>query len=1025
MVKSRVENEAFEKAWVLAKRLSEDFLSNKAHYLSSDYQESEVRKDFIDKMFVALGWDVDHNIQLDPYRQEVKIEKSSLRSRGKADYAFSLAPFFQRIRFFVEAKRPQLDIATPDNAFQAIRYSWPRRIPIAILTDFHSIHIVDSRFRPNIDSAVSRVVRSWNCAQFADREVFAEIYWLISREAVAAGSIERFAEEHLPTQNVAARQYSLFPNETREFDDDFLAKLDEWREALAIVFKHADGSLTGEQLTEVVQKTLDRLIMIRFLEDKQIEEQAIISRFGQKGRTQWADFIEASARLDQIYNGVVFKVHRILDAKTFRPETATFAQICDELTDEHSPYNFDSIPVEILGRIYERFLGKIVSERRGKVDIIEKEDVRKAGGIYYTPDYIVAYMVEQSLGRLVKGKSAKELLQLRIIDTSCGSGSFLIAAFRFLLEADLVLFRTDPSKYRKADIERRDGEPHLTMSRKREILLNCIYGVDTDPQAVEVAQLSLYLKLLDDETTNSARQQQLEMGAALLPSLANNIIEGNSLVTLDDELFSLERLRETKSLNFRETFREVFDNGGFDLLIGNPPYIKEYTNRAAFDHVRTSPYYLGKMDIWYLFACRGIDWLKKETGIIAFIATNNWVTNAGAKKLREKLNKDATIELLIDFGDFKVFRDAGIQTMILIARKTTVSLVYSFDYRRIKLKKPILADAQALLQHQEGHGLEYLYPAIDRERRAGLLTFSGADTEAILAKLQNARNFYLNGSLEIAQGIVPNIDVVSSRGIKQIPPRRRIMENIQVGDGVFVVPAGKFRSASKEEKEFLKPLFEPTDVQRYAIVKKSQRRIVYSSKSILGGRKLPQIFMDHLKSYREIMEKRRENQTGQLQYFHLHWPRDQKFFDVGPKILCVRKCEEPVFAYSEEEAYVMMAFNVIRSSRIDLLFLSGLLNSRLVRFWLKHRGKMQGNNFQLDKEPLLEIPILAPSPADQTRIARLVRRLIDGMGELSKATTASEHQRVSRMISQWDNQIQSAIEDLYGLTPDERTAIKL
>jgi adenine-specific DNA-methyltransferase len=638
--------DSFEAAWIIASRLSADFLANKSHYLSNNYQESEVRKDFIDKLFSALGWDVDHNFQLDPYRQEVKIEKSAKGERGKADYAFSLSPFFHRVRFFVEAKRPQLDIATPDNCFQAIRYSWPRRVPIAVLTDFYHIHIIDSRFRPNIGTATARVVRTWNCSQFGERESFAEIYWLLSREAVAADSIERFADEHLPAQQVAVRQYSLFPNDTREFDEDFLAKLDEWREDLAVVFKRADVGLNGEQLTEAVQKTLDRLIMVRFLEDKLIEEQPIITRFGQRGKSHWADFISASNRLDQIYNGIVFKAHPILESRNFTPEDTAFSQICDELTDEHSPYNFNAIPVEILGRIYERFLGKIVSEKRGKINIVEKESVRKAGGIYYTPDYIVAYMVEQSLGKLVAGKSANELLSLRVIDTSCGSGSFLIGVLRFLLQANVSALQSE-GKGRSKDIEIRDGELHLTMRRKREILLQCIYGVDIDPQAVEVAQLSLYLKLLEDETTFSAHQQ-IEMGAALLPSLANNIIEGNSLVTLDEEgeLFSFERLRETKSLDFKETFRDVFKAGGFDLLIGNPPYIKEYTNRDAFEFVRGSPYFLGKMDIWYLFACRGFDWLKQDTGLLAFIATNNWVTNAGARRLREKITREATIEQL-------------------------------------------------------------------------------------------------------------------------------------------------------------------------------------------------------------------------------------------------------------------------------------------------------------------------------------------------------------------------------------------
>jgi adenine-specific DNA-methyltransferase len=374
----------FEQAFSAVTNLAKTFITNKHHYVDSgSYQEAEARTDFIDKFFIALGWDVGHDRQRDPYRQEVKIEKSiPTKASGKADYAFSLAPYYSRVRFLVEAKRPQPSILSPDNCFQTIRYGWPQKVQISVLTDFNNIHILDTRFRPNIDSAVSRAIKSWNCNEFCEREKFSEIYWLLSREAVADDSIERFAEDFLPEQNRAARQYNLFPNEARDFDEDFLIKLDEWREQLAVIFKNTDTSLSSEDLTETVQRTLDRLIFTRFLEAKAIEEQPIISRFGLGSKTQWSDFVAASKRLDQIYNGTVFKTHPVIDNIKFKPESAVFAEICDELTDEHSPYNFDSIPVEILGRIYERFLGKVVLANKNKISIVEKEDVRRAGGVY-------------------------------------------------------------------------------------------------------------------------------------------------------------------------------------------------------------------------------------------------------------------------------------------------------------------------------------------------------------------------------------------------------------------------------------------------------------------------------------------------------------------------------------------------------------------------------------------------------------------------------------------------------------------
>lgn len=1014
-----------ESAWQVAKDLATKFAKSEPHYTSGAYQEAHLRTDFLNKLFIALGWDVLHDHEHDPYRQEVKIERSDQRALGRADYAFSLAPSYQRVRFLLEAKRPQADILTPDNCFQAIRYSWPLGLPLVVLSDFKSIHILDSRFKPNINSAVSRVVRTWDYHEFHDAETFAQIYWLLSREAVLDGSLERFVERFLPNEHLAARQYSLFPADQRDFDDDFLYRLDEWRAQLASAFKAARTDLTGEQLTEVVQKAIDRLVFIRFLEDKSIEPDQIISTFGTSKRTAWRDFVASSQRLDAVYNGVVFKPHPVLDSLEFNPSSSVFMSVCDELTDEHSPYHFGSIPVEILGRIYERFLGKVVEIERGRAKIVDKAEVRRAGGVFYTPSYIVDYMVESALAPKVRqAKSIDALLNLRLIDTSCGSGSFLIAAFAYLMSAALTFHRSGKGFVKQGRYEVRDGEGHLTMAFKREILTKCIFGVDIDPQAVEVAQLSLYLKLMEDETTHSARNQQLEMGAALLPSLAANIVEGNSLITLDEELFNADKLRDTKSLDFHLTFPRAFDQGGFDLVIGNPPYIKEPTNRSAFDHVRGSPYYEGKMDIWYMFASRGLDWLKTGTGTLALIATNNWTTNAGARKLRRKIICEATIEQLVDFADFKVFRDAGIQTMILIARKDRKALKYSFDYRKILAARPTLDDARSMLERRETTAVVYLTPEMARSDAQGApLTFSDDAASLLLGKIEARANFTLNGSGELAQGIVPNPDVVSARSIDLIPPARRHQERISVGDGVFVVSHRTFPNPTRAERALLKPLVEPTDVSRYLVTRPSQKWLIYSVRNKMRDDTPPGRILRHLQKYREIMEARRETQNGRLETHHLHWPRSEKFFVAGPKILAVRKCTVPTFAYTEEDAYVMMAFNVIKSDRINLKYLTAILNSEVIRFWLKHRGKMQGNNFQVDSEPLLALPIHAADRVEQDRIATLVDRVIERTQLVETASTLAEMERAQRLLNQSEEAVQAAVANLYLLSRSDRQAM--
>ena len=1007
-------DEQFEKAWLAAQALTNKFSQGLSHYLSNEYQEAEVRQDFINKFFKAIGWDVDHDIQHDPYRREVRIEKPVKKSKGRADYAFSISPHYRRVRFFVEAKRPQVNINTPDNCFQAIRYSWPKGLPIVVLTDFNYLHVIDSRFRPNINSATSRVVKSWHHSDLLDREKFAEIYYLLSRSAVANGSLDVFAEMELPPLQVAARQYTLFAGEARDFDEDFLDKLDEWRETLASVFKRARNELNGEELTECVQRTLDRLIFIRFLEDKGIEPDAIIARFGQHNKTHWRDFVAVCKRLDHTYNGVVFKSHRTLDDSDFEPDSAVFSSICDELTDEHSPYNFDSIPVEILGRIYERFLGKVVLAKRKTVEVVEKEDVRKAGGVFYTPDYIVAYMVEHSLGQQVSGKKPDDILKLRIIDTACGSGSFLIGVFSFLVH-ELAAYWRKQDKHPKGVVEVRDGETYLSLQYKRQILLNCIYGVDIDPQAVEVAQLSLYLKLLEEETTDSAHQQmQFEIGVALLPSLSRNIVMGNSLVTLEDaggDLFSMEKLHEVKSLDFKAAFPQVFRIGGFDLVIGNPPYIKEHTNRSAFDYVRNSPYYQGKMDIWYLFACRGLDLLKPESGTLAYIATNNWVTNAGAKLLREKITRDARIEQLIDFGDYKVFRDAGIQTMILIARRSSKPERYIFDYRKLEGNKRTLADAQALLEKLPNHERIYLEPTFDRSRTPGAsMTFADSGIEKLLNKIAAKRNFELNEKNEIAHGIDVLQDVVNKKSAAVLGGSQKI------GDGIFVLNETELHNLnlSQQEKHLIRPYYTSKELERYAGNKNNSLWIIYTDSKFKNENE-----MIHYPNLKQHLDKFLPVLTSVNKPYGLHRSRDEYFFK-DKKILLQRKCVIPTFSYTDFDCYVSRMFIVIKTERVNQLFLTGLFNSRLVRFWLKNRGKMQGQHYQLDNEPLLAIPLCVPEKSEQERLAKITQRIIECKQKIAETTTDSAQMQLQRSLEQFEEQLQDAIETLYDLDEQER-----
>lgn len=411
-------------------------------------------------------------------------------------------------------------------------------------------------------------------------------------------------------------------------------------------------------------------------------------------------------------------------------------------------------------------------------------------------------------------------------------------------------------------------------------------------------------------------------------------------------------------LDFPEILNPIVnENTGFDIVIGNPPYIKEYTSKEAFDGFRNSKYYQGKMDLWYGFACVSIDLLKKN-GVECFIAQNNWITSAGASIFRNKVLKETSIKLFTDFWDFKVFKTAGIQTMIYLLKKEIPVNIYPLKYSLLKDDTIKENELVTFLNFNIDIGIDEKY-ILDFDSTLyydSLITFNNPRIDSVLNSILENDIVYLTND-EIAQGIVPNPDVVNSRNIEKIAKEKIEEYNINVGDGVFVID--KHHKLTKTNSNFIKPLIEPTETGRYLPVDNYSQKILYITKN--NSHNIESEILIHLDKYREIMDDRRENQNGRLDYFHLHWPRVESYFEKGPKILSVRKCDTPSFTYTEEEIYVMMAFNVIKTDRFNLRYLTVLLNSKLIAFWLRFKGKMQGNNYQIDKEPLVNIPILQPN----------------------------------------------------------------
>jgi adenine-specific DNA-methyltransferase len=660
---------SFENAFTRVRGLVATFRSNEKYYRSASFSEADARKDFIDKFWIAVGWDVNHERQTNPYEQEVKVERSLSGSerRRRADYAF-LAPNFRDVLFYVEAKKPSAELENKDSYFQTIRYGWNSRTPLAVLTDFEEFHVLDCRYRPDLDSVLRRAVRKYHYSDYGEPEKFREIYHLFSREDAFNHSLERFAET-LPKPSGKPRQGSLFAvHGYQTVDQSFLQKLDDYREDLARSFKRNNSALDSAELTEVTQRALDRLVFMRFLEDKLIEIEPLVETFG-RGGSAWHDFIVTSQRLDRIYNGIIFKSHDLLDSPYFQPEEQVFSAICDSLSGSGSPYDFNAIPIHILGSIYERFLGKTIVVANNEATVEEKLEVRKAGGVFYTPEYIVRYIVENTVGQLIKGKTPLEIRQMRFADVACGSGSFLLGVFDLLLRYHTAYYNSNKrarSEGTRAGCRKHDGTLHLSLLQRREILLNNIYGVDIDPQAVEVAQLSLYLKLLEDETTASAHDYQLELRDALLPSLARNIICGNSLVgsdILDGELFNINEELNMGAMDFEDAFPKVMSEGGFDAIVGNPPYVRtERLDKRQLSYFKRKYSAEGQVDLYLLFIEKALRILKAG-GRFGYITPKFFLFNLDAEPTRRRV-LETKIARIADVG--QAFKGVNTECVITV-----------------------------------------------------------------------------------------------------------------------------------------------------------------------------------------------------------------------------------------------------------------------------------------------------------------------------------------------------------------------
>ncbi|GAA8542158.1 class I SAM-dependent DNA methyltransferase [Helicobacter pylori] len=470
---------------------------------------------------------------------------------------------------------------------------------------------------------------------------------------------------------------------------------------------------------------------------------------------------------------------------------------------------------------------------------------------------------------------------------------------------------------------------------------------------------------------------------------------------LDDALSGREY---QNAFEWRFEFPEVLDDEGnflgFDCIIGNPPYIKEGGNKELFASTKRLRTYQGKMDIWYHFVGIGLEILK-QNGVLSFIATNNWTTNAGAEKLRNILLRETQFISLIDFGDYRVFESADIQTMIMCFKKIISPNQYFFDYRKIIAKKPSDTNRITLLQRKECEGNLYLNAKIEKKNLINKTLFFSHFNSIFNTILKNAILF-LNKK-EITNGIHPHYDRIN----KKI--NEKFSNQFFNGEGIFVLSEAEKNNLklSQKEMKLLKPSYETAEIMKYLTLSQNQHWIIYTDSSFKNPKS-----MDDYPNLKKHLDRFKEVITSDNKPYGLHRARDERFFTGNPRIIVLRKCaKEPIFSYVNFDCYVSATFYIIKTKRFDSKFLVGLLNSLLIRFWLKHRGKVQGNNYQIDKEPLMNIPLIKITKSNKPtadKIIALVDKILALKEKDPKANTLESEKEIDALVYR-----------LYHLTDEE------
>jgi type I restriction-modification system DNA methylase subunit len=931
--------------------LVERFADNQDVY-RRDYGETEARREFIDPLFRALGWDIDNTAgHAEAYKDVVHEDSVKVGGSTKApDYSFRVGG---SRKFFLEAKKPAVRVGEDAHAaYQLRRYGWSAKLPLSILCNFEQFAVYDCRTQPSLnDKANAARLMLVSYKDYISR--WDDIAAIFSKEALYKGSFDKYAA-------------GTSRRGTTEVDDAFLEEIESWRDALARNIAERNTKLSTAELNFAVQQTIDRVIFLRICEDRGIEHYGRLHQL-LNGENVYARLKEIFHDADERYNSGLFhfrseKSRRAPDSLSLalKIDDKVLRDILRHLYLPDSPYEFSVLPADILGQVYEQFLGKVIRlTTDGHAKVEEKPEVKKAGGVYYTPTYIVEYIVRETVEKLLQGSTPDKVSKLRLLDPACGSGSFLIVAYQHILDWHRIWYSSHkPEKWAKGKTPRiykgPGGAWRLTTGERKRILLNNIYGVDKDPQAVEVTKLSLLLKLLEGASDETL--QGLYFRERLLPDLDSNIKCGNSVISTD---FAVGRLdfgdRDEVALNpfdWNSEYASILSSGGFDAIIGNPPYVRPHNispeeKEYFWKHYNT---FTHKSDLYCCFIERSLALLKKG-GRFSFIVSHGWLRLNSFQELRKLFLQRTAVSQLVELP-FQVFKKATVTTGIFVVTK-----------------------GQATAKH-----------AI--QVRTAIRTIDAATFRDVRQIPQATFQSTFQNVFDIS--ISPETEAI----------KNRMRKGDHVGDYFDI----RFGLKSGDDEEFLhserglheedKPLLRGDDVKRYSYKYKGEY-VWY----------VPDRMRRHRKTARPGEAKRFEQPKILVK---------DTSADFG--------CTYDEDRYYVKDVLIVTP-RPAKKNRIDLRALVGILNSKLMYFYYRTTfPTLHVQNEELASLPLPRRS--ASNENKLLQLSGLVEEMLACHRGLAAARTPHARTSVERKIAALDIQIDGLVNEVYGVTKGELKAIE-